>query len=865
MTEQQRSHRRMVVSVALVSTALIAYEIVLMRRLLIEHWHHFGYLVISAALLGFGASGTLLAVFERRVRRRSDATLWLFALGLSISLVLLPRAATLLPITARFIPADFWDQIGWWSLYWLAAAVPFLLGAAHIGTAIMTAGRRVGAVYGVNLFGSGVGAVAGGLLVSRLPVEYAGWPSVGLALLGMGVLSLPAGFEPRTVKRWTRLGITLAAAGVAIGIEALRPVQLNPDEFKYMAYVRRLAEQGSAERIARAADPHGYVEVYESPLFHDLPFLALSERPPPMLSLLINGDMAGSALCINDITQARVMDTTLMALPYRLLREHPHVLLIGETGGANLWLARRRGAGRITVVQPNAALVNLLRETLAERVGHVLDAPGVAVVIDDPRATLESDPRLKHDLIQIVSLEGLGVGATGVRGLAEDHLVTVEGIATCLQSLQPGGVLSVCRGVQYPERENVRILATFAAALESIGITDADRHIVQVRDYLGVCTLALRAPLNDAARARLTAAIDAFNLTPVWYEGLPPERVNRPDQLAGPPGSDVDWLHHAAGEIFSPRREAFYEAWLTNVRPPRDDSPFFWDFYKPGAVAVLRNAYQDLWLTRAELGRLFLYASLVIAGAAAILLILAPLAVTRLVQRRRQPRRIPGSADPHAQSGRTVASSEADPSQAAWSRPPTIAMILYFAAIGVGFMGIEMALISRAIHWLGDPVIASALIIGALLVLSGLGSLVSLRAFRRGAWAPATLVATLTMFVAAAAFLAHQYSVLSGVASLAIAVVAIPLALVMGTPLPTGIARLADRAAALVPWAWGVNGVASVIGTSLAMVIAMSLGYRYVFALAAVLYACAALAALRLANTSGLTRRVSGPQSIRRP
>jgi hypothetical protein len=360
----------------------------------------------------------------------------------------------------------------------------------------------------------------------------------------------------------------------------------------------------------------------------------------------------------------------------------------------------------------------------------------------------------------------------------------------------------------------------------------------------------LRSPLNDAARARLTAAIDAFNLTPVWYDGLPPERINQPDQLAGPPGSDVDWLHHAAGEIFSPRREAFYEAWLTNVRPPRDDSPFFWDFYKPGAVAVLRNAYQDLWLTRAELGRLFLYASLVIAGAAAILLILAPLAVARLLQRRSGTGETAGIAKPYRRHERGAASSESDGSRAARSRLPTIAMILYFAAIGVGFMGIEMALISRAIHWLGDPVIASALIIGALLVLSGLGSLVSLRTFRRGAWAPATIVAILTMFVAAAAFLAHQYSAVAGVASAAIAVIAIPLAFVMGTPLPTGIARLADRAAALVPWAWGVNGVASVIGTSLAMVIAMSLGYRYVFALAVALYACAALAAPGLSATA---------------
>jgi predicted membrane-bound spermidine synthase len=831
MTEARRSHGRLIVSVALVSTALIAYEIVLMRRLLIEHWHHFGYLVISAALLGFGASGTLLAVCEGPVRRHRDGALWLSAIGLTLGLVLLPRAAATLPVSAQFIPKELGEQIGWWSLYWLAAAVPFLLGATLVGAAIMTAGPRVGAVYGVNLFGSGVGAVAGGLLASRLPVEYAYWPCIGLSLLATAIVTSPNRRARRAVVRYAPVGLTAIAAVTAFGLEAAWPPRLKPEEFKYAAHLRRLAAQGTAQRIARAADPHGDVEVYESPLFHQVPFLAISESPPPMLNVSINGNFAGSVFCIDDVSQASVMDETLMAFPYELISGRPRVLLLGETGGTNVWLARRRGAHHITVVQPNGALVRLLRGALAERAGHVLEGTDLRVLVDDPRAHLSSNQSAAYDLIQIVSLEGLGGGSLAVRGLAEDHLATVEGIAACLRRLTPRGVLSVCRGVQYPERENIRILATFAEALESIGVRDASRHVVQVRDYLGVCTLARRAPVDEALRARLSGAIEAFNLTPVWYDGLPPEHVNQPDQLPGPPGADVDWLHHAAREIFSPRRAVFYRDWLTNVRPPHDDSPFFWDFYKPGAVAVLRRAYRDLWLTRAELGRLFLYASLALAGVAAVALILAPLAIARLVQR----------------SVRTRLTRS--------QRPPSVSAVLYFGAIGLGFMGIEMALISRAIRWLGDPVIASALIIGALLVLSGLGSLISQRVLRRALWVPAVTVALLAGLITTLAILSHQRSTLAGALSLVIAVLAAPLALLMGVPMPRGITRLAERAAALVPWAWGMNGVASVMGTSLALVLAMSYGYRFVFGLAAALYALAALSATQLGRHRSETPR----------
>ncbi len=842
--EQRRSTTPVTLpAVGLISAALIAFEIVLMRRLLLESWHHFGYLVISTALLGFGASGTFLALVERRVRLRPERTMFRLAVVLALTLLAMPRLATLPPITARFIPDDLWNQVGWWSLYWATALIPFLIGAAFLGAALMTAGPHVGRVYAANLFGSAVGAAGAVLIVSRFAIEHSVWPSFALALAAAVLLPLRDSPRAGRSRQVICVGVALPLIILALAAGHWWPLVPSYDEHKYAARLQQLVAQGSARRVASRADPHGYVELYESDSFHDLPFPALSApAPPPMYSLAVNGDPGGSVLRINDATEAAVMDHTLMALPYRLIPPQPGVLLIGETGGADIWLARRRGAARIDVIQPNAAVISLIRNWA----GSVLAHTHAEVRSVDPRTFLTRPDRPEYDLIQIVSLEGLGIGGAGMRGLAEDHLATVEGFTDCLRALSDDGVVAISRGIQQPSRENIRIFATLVEALESLGIEDPAQHLIQVRDYLGVCTIATRMPLSDARREALRVAVGKFDLTPVWYDGLPIEEVNQPDAMQGPPGTHVDWLHHAAREILSRRRAQFYDGWLLNVRPTHDDSPFFWDFYKPQGIAALKQAYGDLWLTRAELGRLFLYASLVIAGGAALVLILLPLGVVEARRRKSEPgaqgerRRLAGKRHEGTKARRHEGGKGGSHGGGAplWT-------IVYFGGIGLGFMAIEMALISRAIRWLGDPVIASAVVIGGVLVVSGVGSLTGRRVVRDRTWLAPAIVA-----IAAGALRLVGWDTfgqgLGGPWPLLL--VTLPATFFMGMPMPAGLTALDRHTPRLVPWAWGVNGVASVIATSAAIVVAMTAGYRTVVILAAGAYALAALAALPLAR-----------------
>jgi len=824
------------VAVLLLSAALIAYEIVLMRRLLIERWHHFGYLVISTALLGFGASGTLLAILERRVRAQPWRVLLSLALLTGVLLLILPRVAAQLPMSVRFIPADLWRQAGWWSLYWLTAFAPFLVGAGMLGAALMTAAAHVGRVYAANLLGSAAGAAGAVLLVSHFPTESGYRPAIALAFAGAAVLA--AAWSPaarRAGRFWKPAGIVLVAVALLAG-DTLWPLAPAYDEHKYAALLRQLVAQGQARRVAAVADPHGYIELYESPLFHDVPFLAPRQAPPPVARVVINGDAGGSVLRIEAESQAAFMDDTLMALPYCLVAPRPRVLLLGETGGADVWLGRRQNASRIDLVQPNAALLALLRSYTPALFSH----SGVRVCAADALWFLRTAARggQRWDLAQLASLEGLG-GSAGVQALAEDHLLTVAGLRAVLERLDSGGLLAITRGLQFPERENIRLFATLVESLESLGVSEPARHLVQVRDYLGVCTMALRSPLSDPQRAALRAALRELHLTPVWYDGIRPEEVNQPDALQGPPGTEIDWLHYAAREILSPRRETFYGAWLFNIRPPHHHSPFFWDFYRPQALPELKRAYGGLWLTRAEVGRIFLHASLLVATGAAVVLILLPLAFVAIRARRgnRPSDTIGAVARPGI--GRVVT----------WT-------LVYFGAIGLGFMGIEMALISRAIGWVGDPVIASAGVIAGVLVLSGLGSLSAERVTRGRRWLAPALVAALA---AAAGALAWSDADSTSVLTAALAALTAVLAYFMGVPMPAGLRWLDQRAPQLVPWAWGVNGVASVIATGGALVVAMDVGYRHVMLLAAALYALTAFSALTSIGGPGQPR--AGPSS----
>ena len=199
--------QRLMCAVACLAASVLGFEIVLLRLLQLASWHHFAFVVISLALLGFGASGTVLCLLRQRLLAHGSVALWVLTLAAAVSMPLAWQAAQAVPIEARLMPALLGRQVGQWLLYWLLLAVPFLLGATALGLALMLAGRAIPAVYGANLLGSGVGAALTTVAMSY--VAPAWLPAAAATLALPAVVCLAPG-----AKR-TRAWVGAAADGGA--------------------------------------------------------------------------------------------------------------------------------------------------------------------------------------------------------------------------------------------------------------------------------------------------------------------------------------------------------------------------------------------------------------------------------------------------------------------------------------------------------------------------------------------------------------------------------------------------------------------------------------------------------------------------
>jgi len=808
MNAPRNPSSRLCLAIFLLSCGLLGYELSLMRVLLYASWHHFAFLVVSIALLGFGSSGTALCLAGGRLSRSGDTAVFVLILFVALSLPGAAWVTARIPVEARFVPALLAKQIALWVLYWAVWFVPFFLGATAIGLALIVSGARLPTVYAFNLAGSALGACAAPIAMRFV---HPAW----LAVI-MGAVTLLAALPLRAAKSRTG-ALSIAATSAAMLVFVLAsPPKIRVDSFKYASYVRDLEMDGRAAEVARAYGPRSVVEVYEGDVFHEIAFLSVSGFPPPLFAVTIDGHWAGSVLRVQSAETAVVVDHTMMSVPYAFVPAGPSVLLLGETGGANVWLAARRGARSAVVVQPDNGLLRVLRGALRADGGGVLELPGVTVWEEEPRHFVERS-RERYDLIQLAALESWAVSAGGVAGLQQDNLMTVEGLEACLERLSPEGVLTVCRAIETPPRTNAKILATLGQSLRRVGVERPAEHIVVLRDFLAACMLAKTSPWTPSEVATVRRVCEDRELTPVYFPGIREDELNRPDRIPGPPGKNGDWLHHAAVALLSEDARTFIEEWPFDIRPSTDDRPFFENFGKLGSLGFFKRVYGDLWPTRAELGFLFVLCAMVIIIVAGAVLTIIPLGFR------------PGIRGAGGSGGTAV----------------------YFAAIGLAYMTVEITLLSRLVQVVGDPVLAGAVTIAGFLLFSGAGSLVAQRLDP----SRSRLVRALLVAVAGACVVVLIVSVplarsagwlgLPERIGAAVALIA-PAGFLMGFPMPLGLRRLAVSAPVLVPWAWGVNGFASVLAPPLATAIALSSGFTAagVVAVASYALACVAYGAL---------------------
>jgi hypothetical protein len=785
-----------------VSAALLITELALTRIFSVTMFYHFAFLAISIALFGLSASS--VAVYVGRCRLQRFETRWLLA-----GLALVHASATLVALAALVrlrVGLNFSSEnlVRMLAIYGLAA-LPFLTGGGVVAVAFSRLTQRINLLYGADLLGAAAGCVALVPLLNYLGAPGGVFAAAVLSCLA-AIVFAPAAGRPQV----TAIALALLAAASAAQLAGWEP--FNVARTKGHDQDRVLfSKWNSFSRVAVYDREHGDWSL--SPTY--------SGRPAQ--SLFMDIDSAASTPILKNATSpdaTRYLRAELTALAYHLAERSGgfSTLVIGPGGGRDLAAALTFGARRVDAVEINPIIArDVMLGRFRDYSGNIYGDPRVSITVADGRNFVRrSDHR--YDVIQASLVDTWAATAAGAYTLTENSLYTTEAFGDYLDHLSDDGLLTITRWVF----DGLRLVSLAQEACARRGL-DPARHLAIIRHQRVATFMLKRTPFTEEEVTRLHDITTRLGFTVLYLPGMPADPVTEEDadmQRTGTSAADYERL------ILAPDRQEFIADYPRDIRATTDDRPFFFH------TTRLRDQF-DVAFGRSMLFGNGLSALLTLFGISlllVVLFILVPL--------------LAGGARP----GR------------GW---PT--WLGYFAALGAGFMLIEVAMLQHFVLLLGHPVYSLAVTLFSLLLGTGIGSL----AGRRVADARVHRITLRVLTGIAIAGVIAPF-VLPGLIDVAIpwsmparivtaVAVLLPLGALLGMALPGGMRLLAHAQPDLVPWGWGMNGAFSVVGATLAVFIAMNWGFAVTLLAGAAVYLLAIATFAMLPSVNGSERPTRGP------
>jgi spermidine synthase len=783
--------KRLYISIGLLSASIIAFQLALMQMLSISQWSHFAYMVISVALLGFGASGTILTFTKKWLTKHIDLSLPVFVLLTSLCMALLMQfASNIFGGFDSYLLFLDGSHIYGLTISYMALFIPFFSGAMAIGLVYFHYVNRVGPLYFADLFGSGLG----GLLMLLLFWHFrpADLPYI-IALLPLagGVLLI----RKQNLRRLLPLALAVVAANV-YGL--LMHLDLPMSQYKSLSRSMLLPD---AEILETKTSPYGEIKLFSSTSLRYAPGLSLTYtgQVPVRQAIFNNGNWFGPLIDFELDDSDHFLDYATNALPFEI--SIPRRVLIPDAGTA-LFAAHAlsRGAQYVTAIEPNAAATDLMKK-------HIyIPTDRLKIQNQHPRSYLMADTN-RYDLIILPVIEAFG-GSSGINALSEQYLFTKEAFAEMWDRLSSEGMIAVTVWMDFPARNSLKMLATLVETLEAKTNADPTTHLAAIRSW-GTLTFVLKkTPLTASEIARIRSFCHMRNFDPLLLPGITHSERTQFNQLQD------ETFFALVNQILSIERESLYDAYDFQLRPATDKKPYFSQFLRLDRLGKMREVFGQGAVPFLEVGYLIVLLTFLQISIAAIVFIIVPLL-----------------AFGFKGGGKAFT-------------------LLHFSGIGVGFMFVEMMLIQQFTLYFGHPIYAAAAVLSGMLIFSGTGALVSQRLTRDKKWLLALLSAIIILILVLAVSLTPMLrSTIS--ASMAVKVLVSmliigPLSFLMGVPFPAGLRLLAGINKNLIPWAWGINGCFSVISTALATIIAVEAGYSYVMLIAAAFYMLTLLINLQL-------------------
>ena len=651
-----------------ISLIVIGVELALMRLLALRFWEHLGWLVISVALLGFGISGTVLVLVHRFSRIRRQAVQFISLLSLAISLPTSLRLADLIDldlIQMVWQPSLAW-QVG---VLALVLGIPFIFAGMYIGLVLEDIPERVPGNYGASFLGSGAGGLVSVLLLYIITPRQL-ILSGGCLILAMAIFHARR-FLPRLC--WALCWLVMTAAIASI------PVSPKISDDKDLPQIKAMED---STILASTATPQGLITIVDAPSLHRAPGLALNTQAkvPSQYLLLIDGQVAGSLYLANSPKDFEFLDHTTMAIPYHLVKPS-EVLLARDSGSDHTGLAVYHRAGRIFVLSENNTINRFKLSKINNYHGYPYTVPEVMPRTSTVRRFLQTS----GNKFSLIVLPTVGADHGGLSATQPESTFTLETFELCWKNLAENGLLTVTTLVHSPPRESLRLLNMLIETVSRNG-GDPQKQITMIRSWSTVTLVAAKKPLTSRQCNIIRTFCSQRGFDLVWLPDLQPGEINIHHQLETP------LYYQSAQTLMGPERELLIRNYLYELSTPNDNRPFFNRFGRWQGLPALTEQIGKRGRAYWELGSFLLVAALFQTVFLAFLLILAPLAPVI---------GLPGR------------------------RPEQLVVLLFFTALGLGFMFLEMGLLQRLTVYLGHPLWAAATVLSAILFFGGMGASLS--------------------------------------------------------------------------------------------------------------------------------------------
>jgi SAM-dependent methyltransferase len=830
-------------AVFLITLSGLILEVGLTRIYSASIWYHFAFVAISVALLGWGLGGFTVHLWKQARGKKEQGQRGKGETGNGLSM---NAAAVVTLLYAAAIPLCLWLLVRYpfdmdrLPLYFLAPLLPFFLAGMALSIVFDIHRAVAGSLYFWDLIGASIGAVAVTLLLHLLGGEAALLAASAAPAVAALLMSLSPASRAEENKKEVRAvnpspnplpeGEDTGGRGARVpsassGQDARAPGNNPPAEAGGSDKIGQDARApGMLPRVVQVAAALGVVlaivgvvSAVKYGAFRVKPGTTKAMRnqmdatpgshivqtgwnaysridcveglPNSFARLYIDSDAwTGIRGWDGNLANVQDMKWSYRALPFRLT-PNAETLIIGPGGGPDVVAALASGSKKVTAVEMNPLMLKFVR-SYGARAGNLYDRPDVETVLSEGRNFVSRTDK-KFDIILLGFVDSWASVASGGLSLSENYLYTAEAMRAYYDHLKPDGILVVLRWEMDIPRLTSNAVATLGAGEAAKRVVVLMEKQANPNDYQQMLFMLRKEPFTDSQLKEISTE---------WTQA---NDVIMPGGTAPPGIKEV---------LAGTKTLAQYDAEQSRfVGPVWDDSPFYFAIEKPWRMPGAIAERMVKWLLGPSMGMLALFA----------------------VFGRPRRKRVSKDAD----------GASAIPAKT-HAVPAYVGSLVYFAALGFGFIAVELALLQHLTLLVGHPIYTLSVLLFTLLAFGGIGASLSSRWSMWKACAAVALIGTIEALALPKLVPALLWLPLWGRIVVAIVLIA-PLGLAMGMPFPRGLKQTGEGSLPAPPFYWGLNGIMSVIGSVTTVFVALIWGFQAAMLMGSACYVLAALASLK--------------------